>query len=49
MAQDLEKSELGRTLVEEHEGLKYISGRKALMALLAAAAETNKRLEAVGA
>lgn len=45
MAQDLEKSEAGRTLVEERDGIKRVDTGKLAMAIAAAAADLNDRVE----
>jgi hypothetical protein len=46
MAQDLEKSKIGKTIVDEDEnGDKVINTNKAIGALLAATAEMNKKIE----
>lgn len=47
MAQDLEKSEAGRELVDEKNGRKWIDGRKALSLVLAGAADHEARLAAL--
>lgn len=47
MAQDLERSEAGRELVDDEQGRKWIDGRKALSLLLAGAADHEARLRAV--
>lgn len=47
MAQDLEKSELGREMVVDGEDGKQIDLKRGMMAILAAQAELNKRLKAV--
>ena len=47
MAQDLEKTEAGRWLVTERNGVKTIDAKKAIGALLASNAELTKRLDRV--
>lgn len=47
MAQDLEKTEAGRWLVTERNGVKTIDAKKAIGALLASNAELTKRLDKV--
>ena len=48
MAQDLEKSKIGKGMVHENEnGVKLVDAKKAAMAALASLAEINKRLEKV--
>ena len=48
LAQDLEKSKIGRTLVTEDEnGTKMLDPRKGFGAVLAAQADLNRRLEAL--
>jgi hypothetical protein len=44
MAQDLERSEAGREVVEEKDGRKWLDGRKALSLVLAGAADHEQRL-----
>lgn len=44
MAQDLERSKAGRSLVTEHDGKKMIDTNRAVSALLASQAQLNKRL-----
>lgn len=48
MAQDLEKSATGRTLVMDHEGKKAIDVTRAVSFILASLADLNKRLEKAG-
>lgn len=46
MAQDLEKSKVGKTMVDQApDGTKMVDTNKAIGALLAAAAEMNKKIE----
>lgn len=47
MAQDLEKSEAGRELVDEEHGRKWVDGPKALSLVLAGAADHEQRLRAL--
>jgi hypothetical protein len=48
LAQDLEKSKIGRTLVKENEnGVKQLDPRKGFGAVLAAQADLNRRLAAL--
>lgn len=49
MAQDLEKSEVGKTLVKEDSGGKMIDFKRGLGAVLAAQASINKRMAALEA
>lgn len=44
MAQDLEKSELGKSMVKEQNGVKTVDMDRTFSAMLAAQAELNKRL-----
>lgn len=47
MAQDLEKSEAGRKMVQEIGGLKHVDMQRALFMALASSADLNKRLKSV--
>lgn len=44
MAQDLEKSKLGKEMVDEEDGTKYIDFKKGLSSILSAQANLHKRL-----
>ena len=44
MAQDMERSSIGRSIVTEVEGVKSVDGQRALMAALAGLARLDKRL-----
>lgn len=45
MAQDLEKTEVGKSLVFEHKNIKMINTALATNVILAAIAEMNERLQ----
>jgi hypothetical protein len=47
MAQDLEKSEVGKSLVVEKNGVKHVDMDRGFSAILAAQAELNERLNSV--
>lgn len=47
MAQDLEKSEVGKSLVKEIGGIKHVDMNRGFSAILAAQADLNKRLDKV--
>lgn len=48
MAQDLEKSSIGKTIVIEEEGKKAVDVQKAMSFILASLADINQRLEKAG-
>lgn len=48
MAQDLEKSSIGKTIIDEVDGKKAVDMQKAVSFILAALADLNKRLEMAG-